>query len=152
MIWPMGVRWLSGKGIGLVIRRLHVRFLAVKNYVVSLGKAFYPTFLGGMSLYLLYVALNKSVCYMTKCMVFVINGDKVIKKDLNPQIVHVNHGVSFYWWMRWWWMREMQPPRLRHLNLQPPRLRHLNLWHPDPRHAPQRYLNLFQPHLHPHVF
>ena len=37
------VRWLSGYGIGLIIRRLPVRFPAVLNYVVSLGKALHPT-------------------------------------------------------------------------------------------------------------
>ena len=35
--------WL---GIGLVIRRLLVRFPAMKNDVVSLGKALHPTCLG----------------------------------------------------------------------------------------------------------
>ena len=34
----IGVRWLSGWGIGLLIRRLPVRFLAVQS-VLSLGKA-----------------------------------------------------------------------------------------------------------------
>ena len=42
-----GVRWLSGQGAGLVIRRLLVRFSAVPNDVVSLGKALHPTCLGG---------------------------------------------------------------------------------------------------------
>ena len=46
-------RWLSGSGVGLLIRRLLVRFPAVKNDVVSLGKALHPTCLGGISLYLL---------------------------------------------------------------------------------------------------
>ena len=35
---------------------------AMQNAVVSLGKALYPTSLGGMSLYLLLVNLDKSVC------------------------------------------------------------------------------------------
>ena len=42
-----GVRWLSGEGIGLVIRRLLDRFPAVQNDVVSLGKALHPTCSGG---------------------------------------------------------------------------------------------------------
>ena len=50
-VFSKGVRWQSG--IGLVIRRLLVRFLAVPNDVESLGKALHPTCLGGMSLYLL---------------------------------------------------------------------------------------------------
>ena len=44
----MGVRWLSGEGIGLVIWRLPDRFPAVANDVVSLGKALHPTCLGGI--------------------------------------------------------------------------------------------------------
>ena len=50
-VWGFG--WLSGEGIGLLIRGLPVRFQAVTNDVVSLGKALHPTCLGGMSLYLL---------------------------------------------------------------------------------------------------
>ena len=46
-LYSKGVRWLSGLGIGLLIRRLPVRFLAVKNDIVSLGKAFHPTYFGG---------------------------------------------------------------------------------------------------------
>ena len=42
-----GVRWLSGEGVWLVIRRLPDRFPTVPNYVVSLGKALHPTCLGG---------------------------------------------------------------------------------------------------------
>ena len=42
-----GVRWLSGEGIGLVIRRLPVRFPAVPNDGVSLGKELHPTCLVG---------------------------------------------------------------------------------------------------------
>ena len=40
---------MSGHGIGLLIRRLPVRFLPVPNDVVSLGKALHPTYLGGNS-------------------------------------------------------------------------------------------------------
>ena len=36
--------------------------IPAKNDVVSLGKALQPTCLGGMSLYLLSVSLDKSVC------------------------------------------------------------------------------------------
>ena len=32
------------------------------NYVVSMGKALHPTRLRGMSLYLLWIRLDKSVC------------------------------------------------------------------------------------------
>ena len=44
-------RWLSGDGVGLVIRRMPDRFPVVPNYVVSLGKALHLTLLasGGMS-------------------------------------------------------------------------------------------------------
>ena len=48
-----GFRWLSGKGIRLLIRRLPVRFLVMRNDVVSLGKALHPTCLGG------YVAVKE---------------------------------------------------------------------------------------------
>ena len=53
--------------LGLLIRRFPVRFSAVPTYVVSLGNALHPTSIRGMSLYLLYVALDKSVCLMIKC-------------------------------------------------------------------------------------
>ena len=55
--------WLSGEGVVLVIRRLPDRFPAVPNNIVSLGKTLHPYLpRGGMSLYLLKVALDKSVC------------------------------------------------------------------------------------------
>ena len=38
-----------------------------ENDVVSLGKALPPTCLGGLSLYLMQVALDKSVCKISKC-------------------------------------------------------------------------------------
>ena len=41
------IRWLSGEGVGLVIRRSLVRFPAIPNDVVFLGKALHPTCLGG---------------------------------------------------------------------------------------------------------
>ena len=44
---------------------LAVRF-PVQYDVLSLGKALHPTCLGGMFLYLLLVALDKSVCQLTK--------------------------------------------------------------------------------------
>ena len=44
--WHERVRWLSGEGVGLVIRRLPDRFPAVPNDIVSLGKAHHPTCLG----------------------------------------------------------------------------------------------------------
>ena len=44
--WVESDGW-AVRGIGLWIRRLPVRFLAVQNDVVSLGKALHPTCLGG---------------------------------------------------------------------------------------------------------
>ena len=39
---PIGVRWLSGKGIGLLIKRLPVRFPAAQNDVVFFGQGTSP--------------------------------------------------------------------------------------------------------------
>ena len=46
-------------------RAINQKVVAVPNDVVSLGKALHPT--RRMSLYLLLVALDKSVCLMTEC-------------------------------------------------------------------------------------
>ena len=47
MVFVWVVRWLSGEGVGLVIRGMPDRFPAVQNDIVSLGKALHPTCLGG---------------------------------------------------------------------------------------------------------
>ena len=70
------------------------RFLAMQNYLVSLGKALHPMCLEGMSLYLLLVALDKNVCKMTTILVWTLSGFTLKWECLTEQLILISSLIN----------------------------------------------------------